>query len=177
MSYSKPDAKGHFGDFGGKYIPETLVPAVSELESLYYSVKDDVDFKDELNKLLQDYSGRPTPLYYAKQISKKLNFNVYLKREDLNHTGAHKINNAMGQILLAKRMKKTRIIAETGAGMHGVATATVAAQFGLKCIVYMGEEDIRRQKLNVFKMNLMGAEVRPVSSGSKTLKEEMFLSE
>jgi tryptophan synthase beta chain len=171
MSYSKPDAKGHFGDFGGKYIPETLVPAVSELESLYYSVKDDIAFKDELNKLLQDYSGRPTPLYYAKQISKKLNFNVYLKREDLNHTGAHKINNAMGQILLARRMKKTRIIAETGAGMHGVATATVAAQFGLKCIVYMGEEDIRRQKLNVFKMNLMGAEVRPVSSGSKTLKD------
>ena len=171
MSYSKPDAKGHFGHFGGKYIPETLVPAVSELESLYYSLKDDIDFKDELNKLLQDYSGRPTPLYYAKQISEKLNFNVYLKREDLNHTGAHKINNAMGQILLAKRMKKTRIIAETGAGMHGVATATVAAQFGLKCIVYMGEEDIRRQKLNVFKMNLMGAEVRPVSSGSKTLKD------
>ena len=169
--YSKPDKTGHFGDFGGKYIPETLIPAITDLESLYNSLKGDTDFNKELNSLLEEYSGRPTPLYYAKQISEELNFNVFLKREDLNHTGAHKINNAMGQILLAKRMNKTRIIAETGAGMHGVATATVAAQFGMKCIIYMGEEDIRRQKLNVFKMNLMGAEVRSVSSGSKTLKD------
>ena len=171
MPYNQPDNRGHFEKFGGKFVPETLIPAINELEELYSEVKDDPLFQDELSSLLKHYSGRPTPLYFAKRISEELGFNVYLKREDLNHTGAHKINNALGQILLARRMGKTRIIAETGAGMHGVATATVAAQFGLECIVYMGEEDIRRQKLNVFKMNLLGAEVRPVSSGSKTLKD------
>ena len=171
MPYNQPDNRGHFEKFGGKFVPETLIPAINELEQLYSEVKDDPLFQDKLSSLLKHYSGRPTPLYFAKQISEELGFNVYLKREDLNHTGAHKINNALGQILLARRMGKTRIIAETGAGMHGVATATVAAQFGLECIVYMGEEDIRRQKLNVFKMNLLGAEVRPVSSGSKTLKD------
>ena len=171
MSYNQPDNRGHFEKFGGKFVPETLIPAINELERLYSEIKDDPLFQDELSSLLKEYSGRPTPLYFAKQISEELGFNVYLKREDLNHTGAHKINNALGQILLAKRMGKTRIIAETGAGMHGVATATVAAQFGLECIVYMGEEDIRRQKLNVFKMNLLGAEIRPVTSGSKTLKD------
>jgi len=171
VSYNQPDSRGHFEKFGGKFVPETLIPAINELEQLYSEVKDDPLFQNELFSLLKHYSGRPTPLYFAKRISEELGFNVYLKREDLNHTGAHKINNALGQILLARRMGKTRIIAETGAGMHGVATATVAAQFGLECIVYMGEEDIRRQKLNVFKMNLLGAEVRPVSSGSKTLKD------
>ena len=171
MPYNQPDNRGHFEKFGGKFVPETLIPAINELELLYSEVKNDPLFQDELSSLLKHYSGRPTPLYFAKRISEELGFNVYLKREDLNHTGAHKINNALGQILLARRMGKTRIIAETGAGMHGVATATVAAQFGLECIVYMGEEDIRRQKLNVFKMNLLGAEVRPVSSGSKTLKD------
>jgi len=171
VPYNQPDNRGHFEKFGGKFVPETLIPAINELEQLYSEVKDDPLFQNELFSLLKHYSGRPTPLYFAKRISEELGFNVYLKREDLNHTGAHKINNALGQILLARRMGKTRIIAETGAGMHGVATATVAAQFGLECIVYMGEEDIRRQKLNVFKMNLLGAEVRPVSSGSKTLKD------
>ena len=171
MTYKQPDKRGHFEEFGGKYVPETLIPAINEQEQLYSEVKQDNTFQAELSSLLKHYSGRPTPLYFAKRISEELGFNVYLKREDLNHTGAHKINNALGQILLAQRMGKKRIIAETGAGMHGVATATVAAQFGLECVVYMGEEDIRRQKLNVFRMNLLGAEVRPVSSGSKTLKD------
>ena len=171
MPYNQPDNRGHFEKFGGKYVPETLIPAINELEQLYSEVKDDSVFQDELSSLLKHYSGRPTPLYFARRISEELDFNIYLKREDLNHTGAHKINNALGQILLAQRMGKKRIIAETGAGMHGVATATVAAQFGLECIIYMGEEDIRRQKLNVFKMNLLGAEVRSVTSGSKTLKD------
>jgi len=171
MSYKQPDKRGHFEEFGGKYVPETLIPPISALETLYLELRDDAAFQDELSALLKHYSGRPTPLYFAKRISEELGFNVYLKREDLNHTGAHKINNALGQILLARKMGKNRIIAETGAGMHGVATATVAAQFGLECVVYMGEEDIRRQKLNVFRMNLLGAEVRSVSSGSKTLKD------
>ena len=169
--YNQPDQGGHFKEFGGKYVPETLIPAINELEKLYAEVKNDSQFVRELDSLLKDYSGRPTPLYYASRISEELGFNIFLKREDLNHTGAHKINNALGQILLAKRMGKTRIIAETGAGQHGVATATVAAQFGLECIVYMGEEDIRRQRLNVFRMELLGATVRPVCSGSKTLKD------
>ena len=171
MSYNQPDKWGHFEEFGGKYVPETLIPAINELEKLYLKVRDDAVFQNELSYLLKHYSGRPTPLYFAQRISEELGFNIYLKREDLNHTGAHKINNALGQILLAKRMGKNRIIAETGAGMHGVATATVAAQFGLECVIYMGEVDIRRQKLNVFRMKLLGAEVRPVSSGSKTLKD------
>ncbi|MDP6570481.1 MAG: tryptophan synthase subunit beta [Candidatus Marinimicrobia bacterium] len=171
LSYQQPDENGHFNEFGGKYVPETLIPAIQELEKCYNVQKNDEAFQQEQKKLQQHYSGRPTPLYFAPRISEDTGYNVYLKREDLNHTGAHKINNALGQILLARRMGKTRIIAETGAGMHGVATATVAAQFGLECIVYMGEEDIRRQKLNVFRMNLLGAEVKPVSSGSKTLKD------
>ena len=171
MGYKQPDNNGYFDIFGGKYVPETLIPAINELEKLYCNICNVQSFQDELSSLRKHYSGRPTPLYYARRISKELGYNVYLKREDLNHTGAHKINNALGQILLAREMGKTRIIAETGAGMHGVATATVAAKFGMECIVYMGEEDIRRQKLNVFRMNLLGAEVRPVSSGSKTLKD------
>lgn len=169
--YNLPDERGHFEKFGGKFVPETLIPALEELENYYKVAKQDELFQDELNGLLNNYSGRETPLYFATQLSEELGFNVWLKREDLNHTGAHKINNALGQILLARRMGKKRIIAETGAGQHGVATATVAALFGLECIVYMGEEDIRRQKLNVFRMNLLGAEVRPVSSGSMTLKD------
>jgi len=169
--YSMPDKNGHFEEFGGKYVPETLIPALDELEQEYLKCKNDKDFKKEFFNLLKHYGGRPTPLYLAKNISKELGFHVWLKREDLNHTGAHKINNALGQILLAHRMGKKRIIAETGAGQHGVATAAVAAKFGLECIVYMGEEDIERQKLNVFKINLMGAKVIPVTSGSKTLKD------
>ena len=169
--YNLPDAEGHFEKFGGKFVPETLIPALEELERHYEEVKNDSKFRDELNGLLKHYSGRETALYFADRISDELGFNIWLKREDLNHTGAHKINNALGQILLANRMNKKRIIAETGAGQHGVATATVAARFGLECIVYMGEKDIRRQKLNVFRMNLLGAEVRPVSSGSMTLKD------
>ena len=171
MTYKKPDNRGHFDKFGGKYVPETLIPAIDELEKLYNEMRVDADFQAELSALLIHYSGRPTPLYHARNISDDMGYNIYLKREDLNHTGAHKINNALGQILLANKMGKTRIIAETGAGMHGVATATVAAQFGLECIIYMGEEDIRRQRLNVFKMKLLGAEVRPVNSGSRTLKD------
>ena len=169
--YNLPDERGHFEQFGGKFVPETLIPALEELEHQYADVKHDPAFQDEFNELLQHYSGRETALYFADRISDELGFNVWLKREDLNHTGAHKINNALGQILLANRMGKKRIIAETGAGQHGVATATVAARFGLECIVYMGEEDIHRQNLNVFRMNLLGTEVRPVFSGSKTLKD------
>ena len=171
MTYDKPDSKGHFNQFGGKYVPETLIPAINELEALYSSIKNDSIFQAQLKGLMENYSGRPTPLYFAERISSELGFNVFFKREDLNHTGAHKINNALGQILLAKKMNKSRIIAETGAGMHGVATATVAAKFGMKCVVYMGEEDIKRQSLNVFRMKLLGADVRSVSSGSKTLKD------
>ena len=169
--YNMPDKHGHFEEFGGKYVPETLIPALDELEQEYLKSKKDKNFQKEFFNLLKHYGGRPTPLYLAKNISEELGFNVWLKREDLNHTGAHKINNALGQILLAHRMGKKRIIAETGAGQHGVATAAAAAKFGLECIVYMGEEDIERQKLNVFKINLMGAKVIPVTSGSKTLKD------
>ena len=169
--YNMPDKHGHFEEFGGKYVPETLIPALDELEQEYLKSKKDKKFQKEFFNLLKYYGGRPTPLYLAKNISEELGFNVWLKREDLNHTGAHKINNALGQILLAHRMGKKRIIAETGAGQHGVATAAAAAKFGLECIVYMGEEDIERQKLNVFKINLMGAKVIPVTSGSKTLKD------
>ncbi len=166
-----PDHRGHFDRYGGKYVPESLIPALKELEQQYRKAMTDANFQTELSNLLKHYAGRPTPLYHAGRLSEELGFEVWLKREDLNHTGAHKINNALGQILLARRMDKQRIIAETGAGQHGVATATVAARFGLQCIVYMGEEDIQRQKLNVFRMNLLGAEVRPVSTGSATLKD------
>ena len=169
--YNMPDKYGHFEEFGGKYVPETLIPALDELEQEYLKSKKDKNFQKEFFNLLKHYGGRPTPLYLAKNISVELGFNVWLKREDLNHTGAHKINNALGQILLAHRMGKKRIIAETGAGQHGVATATVCALMGIKCIVYMGEVDIKRQAPNVARMKMLGAEVKPAKSGSKTLKD------
>ncbi len=174
---SYPDTFGRFGRFGGKYVPETLMPALSELEKAYERYQHDDDFNQELNQLLKDYVGRPSPLYFAERLSDYYRQpngtapQIYLKREDLNHTGAHKINNALGQILLAKRMGKKRIIAETGAGQHGVATATVCARFGLECIIYMGVQDMERQKLNVFRMRLLGATVSPVSAGTGTLKD------
>ncbi|MBL7152007.1 MAG: tryptophan synthase subunit beta [Candidatus Omnitrophica bacterium] len=169
-----PDKKGHFNGFGGRYVPETLIYALDQLEREYKKAKRDRAFRREFNYYLSDYAGRPTPLYLAANLSRYLGIKkVYLKREDLLHTGAHKINNTLGQILLAVRMKKPRVIAETGAGQHGVATATVAARFGLKCDIYMGTEDIHRQELNVFRMKLLGARVIPVRSGSKTLKDAM----
>jgi tryptophan synthase beta chain len=169
-----PDVGGHFGLYGGRYVAETLMPLLLQLERAYSEAKDDPAFHAELNGLLKHYVGRPNPLYFAEHLTRELGgAKIYFKREDLNHTGAHKINNCLGQILLAKRMGKTRIIAETGAGQHGVATATVAALFGLPCAIYMGEVDIDRQKPNVFRMNLLGAEVRAVSSGSRTLKDAM----
>jgi tryptophan synthase beta chain len=167
-----PDKKGHFQEFGGKFVPETLMYALDELEKEYQKARRDKKFREELDYYLKEYAGRPTPLYLAKNLSEYLGIKkIYLKREDLLHTGAHKINNTLGQILLALRMKKKRIIAETGAGQHGVATATVAAMFGLQCDIYMGEEDIQRQRLNVFRMKLLGARVIPVKSGAKTLKD------
>jgi tryptophan synthase beta chain len=166
-----PDERGRFGPFGGRYVPESLMAALSELEQAYAEMQADPRYHEQMAGLLKTYVGRPTPLYHAARLSEKLGIPVYLKREDLAHTGAHKINNALGQGLLAQRMGKRRIIAETGAGQHGVATATVCAMLGLECIVYMGEEDIHRQSLNVFRMKLLGAEVRPVTSGSKTLKD------
>ena len=163
---------GRFGVYGGRYVPETLVAALDELEHEYGLAKDDAAFQTELAGLLKDYAGRPTPLYYAKRLTEQLGgAKIYLKREDLLHTGAHKINNALGQGLLAKRMGKKRIIAETGAGQHGVATATVCALLGLECVIYMGDVDMARQELNVLRMRLLGAEVRGVSSGSQTLKD------
>lgn len=169
---SLPDKSGHFGKYGGRFVPETLIPALEQLEREYLKAKEDSKFNDELKYYLREYVGRPSPLYFAKRLTEKLNgAKIYLKREDLNHTGAHKINNTLGQILLAIRMGKERIIAETGAGQHGVATATAAAMFGMKCDVYMGEEDMRRQSLNVFRMKLLGANVIPVKTGSKTLKD------
>ncbi|MCL2145273.1 MAG: tryptophan synthase subunit beta [Endomicrobia bacterium] len=164
--------KGKFGIHGGQYIPETLMSAVKELEDAYDHYKNDKDFNDELNSLLNDYAGRPSRLYYAKNMTEKLGgAKIYLKREDLNHTGSHKINNVLGQVLLAKKMGKKRIIAETGAGQHGVATATAAALLGMECEIFMGEEDTQRQSLNVFRMNLLGAKVHTVKSGTKTLKD------
>ena len=160
-----------FGAFGGRYVPETLIPALDELEAAYALAQGDPGFRNELSTLLSTYVGRPSPLSDAPRLSERIGARVFLKREDLNHTGAHKINNTVGQVLLARRMGKTRIIAETGAGQHGVATATVCARFGLQCVVYMGEEDMRRQSLNVFRMRLMGAEVIPVTSGTRTLKD------
>ena len=167
-----PDNAGRFGGYGGKFVPETLMSALAELEEAYLAAKADPEFQRELDYYLRQYAGRPTPLYFADHLTEKLGgARIYLKREDLAHTGAHKINNTIGQALLTKRMGKHRIIAETGAGQHGVATATVAAMFGMECVVYMGEEDIERQALNAFRMRLLGAEVRPVASGSKTLKD------
>ena len=168
----EPNEKGYWGEFGGRFVPETLVAPLDELTTAYFTARDNPDFQAEFSDLLKNYSGRPTPLYFAKRLTETLGgAKIYLKREDLNHTGAHKINNCLGQILLARRMGKTRIIAETGAGQHGVATATVCALFGLECVVYMGTEDMRRQELNVFRMRLLGADVRPVDSGSRTLKD------
>ncbi len=169
-----PDERGYFGRFGGRYVPETLMSALEELEKGYLAARAEPEFQRELNYYLQHYVGRPSPLYFAGRLTKALGgAGIYLKREDLNHTGAHKINNTLGQILLARRMGKRRIIAETGAGQHGVATATAAALFGLACVIYMGEEDMARQALNVFRMRLLGAEVRPVATGSRTLKDAM----
>ncbi len=170
-AYKQPNKSGHFGQYGGKYVPDTLFPAILELEAAYEKIKTQVSFQRELKSLLADYVGRPTPLYFAKNLSQDLGAKIYLKREDLNHTGAHKINNTIGQILLAKAMGKTRIIAETGAGQHGVATATVCALMGMRCVIYMGEEDCKRQALNVYRMQLLGAKVEPVDKGSKTLKD------
>ena len=169
-----PDASGRFGDYGGRYVPETLMPLVHELEAAFRAAMADEGFRGELDGYLTHYVGRPSPLYFAERLTQRFGgAKVYLKREELNHTGAHKINNCMGQILLAMRMGKTRIIAETGAGQHGVATATVCARFGLPCVVYMGAVDVERQKPNVFRMNLLGARVEPVTSGSSTLKDAM----
>ena len=166
-----PDATGHFGRFGGSFVPETLMTPILELQKAYSSARRDPAFQQELDRLLKDYVGRPTPLWFAERLSTALKAKVYLKREDLCHTGAHKINNALGQALLARRMGKTRIIAETGAGQHGVATATVCALLGLDCVIYMGTEDMRRQALNVFRMELLGARVTAVDAGSRTLKD------
>jgi tryptophan synthase beta chain len=167
-----PDSSGHFGPFGGQFVPETLMTALGELAEAYHQAQEDELFRQELASLLRDYAGRPTPLYFAENLSQRVGgARIYLKREDLAHTGSHKINNALGQGLLAKRMGKPRVVAETGAGQHGVAAATVCAILGLECVVYMGEEDIARQALNVFRMKLLGAEVIPVASGSRTLKD------
>ena len=172
VNLDQPDAQGHFGAYGGRYVPETLMQPLMELEQQYRLADQDPAFQKELQYYLREFCGRPTPLYYAQRLTEQLGgAKIYLKREDLLHTGAHKINNAMGQILLARRMGKTRIIAETGAGQHGVATATVSAMFGLQCVIYMGEVDCARQALNVYRMKLLGAEVVSVSAGQKTLKE------
>lgn len=173
-NYNLPDKKGHFGPYGGLFVGETLMESINELREAYETCKNDPDFIAELDADLQDYVGRPTPVYHAERLSRELGgAQIYLKREDLNHTGAHKINNTVGQALLAKRMGKTRIIAETGAGQHGVATATVAARLGLECVIYMGADDIQRQSPNVYRMRLLGAKVVPVSSGSCTLKDAL----
>jgi tryptophan synthase beta chain len=172
ITASEPDEHGHWGRFGGRYVPETLVAPLEQLTKEFTRARGDADFWRELDQLLRDYCGRPTPLFHARRLTAHAGgAQIYLKREDLSHTGAHKINNAMGQALLARRMSKRRIIAETGAGQHGVATATVCAMFGLQCIVYMGAEDMRRQALNVFRMRLLGAEVVPVNAGARTLKD------
>jgi tryptophan synthase beta chain len=169
---TQPDERGHWGAYGGRFVPEALMAPLEELTTAYFAARDDAGFQSELARLLHDYAGRPTPLFHAARLSEHAgSAKIYLKREDLLHTGAHKINNTLGQVLLARRMGKRRIIAETGAGQHGVATATVCALFGLDCVVYMGAEDMRRQALNVYRMNLLGAEVREVNAGSRTLKD------
>ena len=174
MTYQKPDIHGHFGQFGGRYVAETLMPALLELEENYNKCKVDPSFQAEFEAYLKNYVGRPSPLYFAQRLTKHLGgAKIYLKREDLNHTGAHKVNNTVGQILLARRMGKRKVIAETGAGQHGVATATVAALFDMECDIFMGTEDIRRQSLNVFRMKLLGARVHEVTSGTATLKDAM----
>ncbi|MEP6754203.1 MAG: pyridoxal-phosphate dependent enzyme, partial [Chthonomonadales bacterium] len=172
ISENLPDHLGHFGEFGGRFVPETLVPALDELSAEYDRAKVDPEFLEEIELLNRDYIGRPTPLYFAERLTEELGGpRIYVKREDLCHTGAHKINNAIGQAVLARRMGKKRIIAETGAGQHGVATATACARFGMSCEVYMGEEDIHRQALNVYRMKLLGAKVIPVTTGTRTLKD------
>ncbi len=172
MSYNQPDTNGFYGKFGGQFVPETLMTAVIELDEAYREAKADPSFQEELDALLKNYVGRETPLYYAERLTKHIGgAKIYLKREDLNHTGAHKINNALGQVLLAKRMGKKKVIAETGAGQHGVATATAAALFDMECTIYMGEEDVKRQALNVFRMELLGAKVFSVTDGSRVLKD------
>ncbi|EFQ57971.1 tryptophan synthase subunit beta [Streptococcus downei] len=172
MTYQQPDAKGFYGKFGGQFVPETLMTAILELDQAYKEAKQDLSFQAELDALLKDYVGRETPLYYAKRLTQHIGgAKIYLKREDLNHTGAHKINNALGQVLLARRMGKNKVIAETGAGQHGVATATAAALFDMDCTIYMGEEDVKRQSLNVFRMELLGAKVEAVKDGSRVLKD------
>jgi tryptophan synthase beta chain len=172
MNNYEPNEFGYWGEYGGRYVPETLVAPLDELRAAYFAYRDDPAFRDEFDGLMKDFVGRPSPLYFAERLTESLGgAKIYLKREDLNHTGAHKINNCVGQILLARRMGKKRIIAETGAGQHGVATATVCARSGLECVIYMGAEDMRRQELNVFRMRLLGADVRGVDSGSKTLKD------
>ncbi|PLX88085.1 MAG: tryptophan synthase subunit beta [Desulfuromonas sp.] len=174
MTYDYPDERGHFGAYGGRYVAETLMPALLELEQAYRQVQNDPSFQQEFDDYLRNYVGRPSPLYFARRLSEELGgAKIYLKREDLNHTGAHKVNNTVGQILLARRMGKKRVIAETGAGQHGVATATVAALFGMDCEIFMGKEDIRRQALNVFRMKLLGAKVHECTSGTATLKDAM----
>src|SRR3954454_1060201 len=172
--YDLPDATGHFGPYGGVFVAETLIHALDELKREYLKARDDPQFQTELASELKHYIGRPSPVYHARRLSQEAGgAQIWLKREDLNHTGAHKVNNTMGQALLARRMGKKRVIAETGAGQHGVASATVAARFGMECVVYMGSEDIKRQSMNVFRMKLLGAEVVPVESGSKTLKDAL----
>ncbi len=174
MTYLMPDSRGYFGPFGGRFVPETLMPAPEELDRCYGEARTDPVFRDQYRGLLKEYVGRPSPLYFAQRLTEYCGgARIYLKREDLNHTGAHKINNTLGQILLARRMNKSRVIAETGAGQHGVATATAAALFDMECAIYMGEEDMARQSLNVFRIKLLGASVIPVSSGSRTLKDAM----
>lgn len=168
-----PDERGHFDKFGGRFVPETLMPVLEELEEFYKKVRFDKEFWKEMDYYYKEYIGRPTGLYFAPNLSEELNAKIYLKREDLNHTGAHKVNNTIGQVLLAKKMGKKRVIAETGAGQHGVATATAAALLGLECEIFMGEKDVKRQELNVFRMKLLGAKVHPVKSGSRTLKDAM----
>src|SRR3954468_17814373 len=172
ITSSEPDAQGHWGKFGGRYVPETLVAPLEELTNEFTRARNDDNFRAELNLLLHDYAGRPTPLFHAQRLTAHAGgAQIYLKREDLLHTGAHKINNALGQVLLARRMGKERVIAETGAGQHGVATATVCARFGIECVIYMGEVDMARQALNVARMNFLGATVVPVATGSRTLRE------
>ena len=174
MPYKLPDGEGHFGPYGGSFVAETLMPALAELREAYAAAQGDAAFQAEFAAELKHYVGRPSPIYHAKRWSSLLGgAQIYLKREDLNHTGAHKINNCIGQALLARRMGKPRVIAETGAGQHGVATATVAARYGMRCVVYMGSEDIRRQAANVYRMKLLGATVVPVESGSRTLKDAL----
>ena len=175
IQYSNfPDARGHFGVHGGRFVSETLMSALLDLEKLYNNLKDDPTFRADFDRDLAHYVGRPSPLYHAERWSRELGgAQIYLKREDLNHTGAHKVNNTIGQALLAKHSGKSRIIAETGAGQHGVATATIAARLGMECVIYMGEEDVKRQATNVYRMKLLGATVIPVTSGSKTLKDAM----